>query len=474
MAENNIRRVVGGVGAFAVAAGFAVVAGAGTASAAPQSVTWDDGNSRFTRTLSETDLGEGDLVTSSTKFERTAIPVEYVYEVKDLHPACWTFVEAKVDGSPRGLDSSAADWAKVKGSVTAWPVYPNINPKSHTFEFTYRVGADCARDTALMTSMHYGGSLGDGTYQNKGPTATVRKNATTTALAAVAGGMVGQVSTLSATVTGGANGDPVDFYDGGVKIGTGTVDGGVATYAWTPGTRGAHSLVAKFPATPRANASESAPQSVQVSDADVASSTALAPVTGAQVGVPSQLEATVTPAGAGGTVVFKDGAATLAEVPVAANGKATYTWVPSTAGDHAIGAAFSGRAGVTPSTANATVSVAQAPSGNVASSTALAIGANPTVGVSTMLSARVSPSTAGGTVTFKEGDVVIGSAAIDANGNASLAWMPETAGQRVIRAEYSGAGNVNASSDSESVQVAADGGDGGETGGGSLGSIFGS
>ncbi|MGW0172840.1 Ig-like domain-containing protein [Rhodococcus sp. NPDC003322] len=476
MSDKNIRRVVGGVSAFAVAAGFAVTAGAGAAGAAPATVDWWDGSSHFTRTISDANPAEGDVITSSTKFERKALTVlEILYQVKDVHPTCLTYVEgsAKVDGSPRALDSQAADFAKVAGS---WTVYPNIDPKSHTFEFSYKVGPDCARGVPLMTTMHYAGSLGEGVYQDKGPAITVRKNVSTTTLAAVSGAQVGQAVSLSASVTGAANGDTVEFYDGGTKVGTGTLNNGVATYNWTPGNRGSHSLVAKFPATAKADASESAAQSVQVSDSDVASSTALAAVTGAQVGSPSVLKATVTPAAAGGTVVFKDGGATLAEVPVAANGEAAYTWVPSTAGSHAISATFSGRTGVTGSAANATVDVAQAPAGNVSSSTALAVGANPQVGVANMLSAQVTPGNAGGTVTFKDGDTVIGTAQVDANGAASLSWTPATAGQRVIKAEYSGAGNVNASADSESVQVAAGngGGDGGDGGSGSLGSLFGS
>ncbi|MFF0815984.1 hypothetical protein ACFYVR_12665 [Rhodococcus sp. NPDC003318] len=112
MPRNNLRRVVGGVSAFAVAAGFAVTTGLGTVAAAPATVTWNDGNSKFTRTLGEADLGEGDLVTSSTTFERTGIPVEYIYEVTDQHPACWTFVGAEVDGKARALDGQGADWAR--------------------------------------------------------------------------------------------------------------------------------------------------------------------------------------------------------------------------------------------------------------------------------------------------------------------------------------------------------------------------
>ncbi|MFF0815985.1 Ig-like domain-containing protein [Rhodococcus sp. NPDC003318] len=352
-----------------------------------------------------------------------------------------------------------------------WPVYPNIDPRSRTFEFTYRVGADCQRGTPLTTGMAYDGSLGSGTYPGRGPAATVRKNVSTTTLAPASGAMVGQALTLSASVTGGANGDTVEFYDGCTKIGTGTLTGGVATFAWTPDTRGAHSLVATFPATLRADGSESAAQSVQVAQADVASTTTLAPVPGAQVGRASVLKATVTPAAAGGTVEFRDGAATLAEVPVPANGEATYSWVPSAAGSHAVTAIFSGRSGVTGSIANATVQVAEAPVDSVASSTALVVGANPQVGVAGTLSAQVTPGDAGGTVTFRDGDTVIGTAAVDATGAARLAWTPETEGQRVIRAEYSGAGTVNPSSDQESVQVVAAGTGGGT---GSADSIFGS
>ncbi|MBM4608290.1 hypothetical protein GS416_07625 [Rhodococcus hoagii] len=57
--------------AAAVAAGFVVTLGASRAGAAPGSVTWSDGTSKFTRTVSNTTPNEGDIVTVSTKFERT-------------------------------------------------------------------------------------------------------------------------------------------------------------------------------------------------------------------------------------------------------------------------------------------------------------------------------------------------------------------------------------------------------------------
>lgn len=479
MSDRSIRRIVGGISAIAVAAGFAVAAGAGVAGAAAGSVTWDDGNSRFTRTVSNTTPSEGDIITVSTKFERTGIPVEYIYAVKDVHPSCLTFVEgsAKVDGTSRGLESKGVDFARVEGSVIEWPVYPNVPPKSRTFEFSYRVGADCARDVALSTTMHYSGSLGSGTYSNKGPSITVAKNGTTTDLAQIVSAQVGLATNLVATVAGGAQGDAVEFFDGGEKIGTGTLNAdGTASYAWTPTTRGSHTLMAKFPGTARANASESGQQTVDVAQVDAVSSTAIAAVTGAQVGKASTLEATVTPAGAGGAVVFKDGTEVLAQVAVNGAGKATYQWTPTSAGSHSIAAVFSGRDGVAGSTGTTTVDVAARPVDNTESATAIAAVNGAQVGVAQTISAQVSPGNAGGTVTFKDGDTVIGTATLDGSGVASLSWTPTVEGQRVIRAEYSGAGSVNASTDSLSVSVApaANGGGDGDTGGsGSLGSLGG-
>ncbi len=39
-------------------------------------------------------------------------------------------------GGARATPEIAADYARVTGS---WPVYPNIDPKSQTFDFQYRV-----------------------------------------------------------------------------------------------------------------------------------------------------------------------------------------------------------------------------------------------------------------------------------------------------------------------------------------------
>ncbi|WP_072691774.1 Ig-like domain-containing protein [Rhodococcus marinonascens] len=470
MLNRNIRRVVGNLSAVAVAAGLAVTVGAGTAGAASDTVTWTNSNTKFTRTISDVNPREGDIITSKTKLERSAA-LEYIYEVKDYHPACLEFVSAKVDGKNQNLDSRGDDWAKVKGS---WVVRPLLSPKSRTFEFSYRVGANCDRDEVLTTGVSYEGSLihRDQVFKTKGPNVTVLRNQTTATLDAPSSTQVGQSVLLHATVAGGAQGDNVEFYDGNAKIATVPLNSDrVATYNWTPTTSGNHSMSAKFLATSKAEGSHSPVRNVSVSQTDAESSTILAPITGAQVGRSSTLKATVSPPGAGGTVEFRDGGATLANVPVDGGGVATYTWVPSTAGDHNIAASFSGRPGVAGSTTSTTVNVTEAPVGNIESTTVLTIGANPTVGVAQNITAQVTPGNAGGTITFKDGDFVIGTSSVDPSGRATTTWTPSNDGQRGITAEYSGAGNVNASVDQQSVVVGAVPSGGGSS---SAGNTFGS
>ncbi|WP_157388663.1 Ig-like domain-containing protein [Nocardia terrae] len=271
MVDSSIRRAGGSVAALAVAAGFAVSMIPGTASAASGTVTWTDGNSKFTRTVSDTNPIAGETVTVTTMFERTGIPVEYIYSIQDVHPACLTPVagSATMGGDQVSIDTSNPNYVSASFSVVKYPVYPNISPKSQTFSVQYTVGVNCARDTALPTSMNYNGSLGSGNYTDKGPAITVSSDATST--------------------------------------------------------------------------------------------TTLAPVSGVQVNQAVTLQASVSPAAAGGTIEFKAGDQVLGDIPVAANGTASIVWTPGAAGTYTLGATFSGRTGVAGSTTTQSVTVAAAP-----------------------------------------------------------------------------------------------------------------
>ena len=476
MSVSGVRRVVGGLSVLAVSAGFAVVAGVGVAGAAPVTAEFNSDGYKVTRTISNGTPSEGDVITSKTVFKRTAA-VHNLYAVRDFHPACMTYVDgsATVNGSAFRVNEVATDSVRLSAGATEWPMWGG---DVKTFEFQYRVGADCARGTDLSTTVHFDGTVFvDDTTNGRGPSVNVQKNVSTTAVSPVSGAQVGQPVTLSATVTGGADGDSVEFFDAATKIGAGTLANGVATLAWTPTTRGDHSITAKFADTARAVGSASAALIVNVSQADAQSSTTLAPISGAQVGKSTTLKATVSASGTGGTVTFKVGGAVLASVPVAGNGEATYAWVPTVAGAQTLEAVFAGRSGVTGSSTTANVTVAEQPAGTTSSTTDLSVVAGQ-VGVAQTISAQISPANAGGTVTFKDGETVIGTATVDSSGKASISWKPSTQGQRIVAAEYSGAGTVTASSDQVSVQIAAPvDGEEPENGTGSLGSlgnIFGS
>ncbi|WP_430335106.1 beta strand repeat-containing protein [Rhodococcus sp. ACT016] len=424
-----------------MAAGFAATVGVGSAGAASADVTWSDGNSKFTRTVSNSTPSVGDTITVSTKFERTGGVVEYIQAVKDLHPTCLTYTG--------GVSSPeiAADYTRVTGS---WPVYPNISPKSQTFNFNYLVTASCARATPLMTTMHYSGSLGSGTYPDKGPTISVTKDATATTLAAVPTPMLtGQSVTLTATVTGAAQGNTVEFYDGGTKLGEGQINAsGVGTFVWTPSTAGTRSLTAKFPGTAVANSSQSAAQNVQV-NAPTNTTVALSVPGTALTGSPVTLTANVAPQNATGTVQFKDNGANIGSPVTVSNGQASMQHTFTTSGAHSITADYTAGSGFVNSSASAqTVTV------NAATSTTLQAPASAMTGAPVTLSASVQPAGAVGTVQFKDNGTAIGSPVNVSNGQAALEHTFDAAGSHSITAEFiGGAGFASSTSAAQSVAV---------------------
>ncbi|MGW0042904.1 Ig-like domain repeat protein, partial [Rhodococcus sp. NPDC003348] len=430
--------MVGTVSAATLATLSVAVVG-GVASAASGSVTWDDGASRFTRTISNTTPNAGDVITSSTKFQRTNIVGEYIYTVSDYHPTCLTYVNgsAKMNGSAIGVDTVAADNTKVKGGATQWPVGNLVNGTDRTFEFSYTVGADCARDTALSTWMNYTSGLGSGTYTNKGPTLTVAKSATTTTLAAVTGAKVGQSSQLTATVTGGAAGNTVEFYDGTTKIGQGPLVGNAVSIGWTPTTAGNHSLTAKFLATATAAESQSAAQSVSVGVADVATTTTLQVPATATTGQAVELKATVAPAPSGGTVQFKDGATNIGAPVAVTGGAATLSHTFDAAGGKNITAVFSGAGEFLTSTSAVGSIAVSVP--DIATTTSLEVPASATTGQAVELKATVTPADAAGTVQFKDGDANIGAPVAVTGGVATLSHTFDAAGAKNVTAVFSGA-----------------------------------
>ncbi|AQA24332.1 bacterial Ig-like domain family protein [Rhodococcus sp. MTM3W5.2] len=460
MAERATTRGVAAGAATTLTIGALALLGAGVAGAAPGSISWDDGSSHFTRTISNTTPAVGDTITVTTKFERTSWTDEYIYNVKDRHHSCLTYVpgSAKMIGqSEYPVDNPEVNaneaYVRAAWGSTDWVVQnrPGFY-RAPTFSVAYKVGQNCPRGTALTTGMDYGGSLGSGNYGNKGPSITIGKSATTTTLAAVTGAQVGKASNLTANVTGGAAGDTIEFRDGATSIGTATLDGaGTATLPWTPTTAGAHTLTVNYPGTAFATASQSAPITAQVAEASVPSTIALAPITDGQVGKASTITATINPAAAGGTVELKDGAASLATLPVGADGKATYQWTPNAAGAHTLNAVFSGHDNVLGSTTTAQVNVAEAP---VPSTIALAPITDGQVGKASTITATINPAAAGGTVELKDGAASLATLPVGADGKATYQWTPNAAGAHTLNAVFSGHDNVLGSTTTAQVNVA--------------------
>ncbi|MBT1256014.1 Ig-like domain repeat protein [Rhodococcus erythropolis] len=459
MSVGSARRAVAGLSVFAVAAGFAAVTGLGVAGAAPEtpgSLTWNANNYEYTRTISNVTPSEGETITVKTVFKRKNIVVDYLYAIKDVHPTCLTYVEgsAKVNGSTRSVESKGADFVRVKGSLTEWPLYNN---DSKTFEFKYTVGADCAREVPLDTSVHYNASVTSSDFQNKGPAVTVSKNISATTLSPASGVKLGQPVPLSATVTGGADGDSVEFFDAGSKIGAGALANGVATLAWTPADVRTHSVTAKYLGNAKVATSTSSAVDVVVSEADKSTATAITGPASAVAGESVTVEATVSPTPAGGTVQFKDGATDLGgAVAVDANGKASLA-NSYAEGAHSIVAVYSG-SGVYQTSTSAPHALTVAPVVVEENTTTTLVGpSTASTGEALSFTASVSTGVAGGTVQFKESGRDLGSPIpVDATGKATTTPIFNVAGEYSITAVFSGSGNyLGSTSNAQTVNVKA-------------------
>ena len=155
-----------------------------------------------------------------------------------------------------------------------------------------------------------------------------------------------------------------------------------------------------------------------------------------------------------GTVFFRDGNTLLGSAPLDAAGQAT---IPTSLGigTHALTASFSGVTGFAESTSAATaVTVNRA-------STTVAVGSsvNPAVtGQAVTFTATVAAVAPGGvtptgTVTFKDGNVVLGTVAVGTGGKATFTTSFAAAGGHAITAVYSGDATSVGSSQALTEQV---------------------
>ncbi|OYD67838.1 Ig-like domain-containing protein [Rhodococcus sp. OK302] len=263
MAFRSTKRGIAVGAATSLAMGALALIGTGVAGADSTSITWNDYYTTFTRTVSNATPAAGETITVTTTFKRTDSKVETITSVSDTHAPCLTYVpdSATMNGIhfdavvvPDRDTNPRTGTATITDNTGAWVNKQNV--PGPVFSVQYKVGTDCARGTALVTGLDYNGSLGAGYYGYQGPSVTAGKNATTTTIAPVAGAVVGKPIALTATVSGGAVGNPVKFYDDTTVIGQGTLDAnGTATLTWTPATAGERPITVEFAGTTLANGS---------------------------------------------------------------------------------------------------------------------------------------------------------------------------------------------------------------------------
>jgi hypothetical protein len=273
--------------------------------------------------------------------------------------------------------------------------------------------------------------------------------------------VVGQAVTFTATVRGPAgSGTPtgtVTFMDGNVVLGTFAVGAdGTAMVTTSFATAGGHAITASYSGDANfAGSSQALTEQVNAPTAATTTTTLSASAATAVFGQAETLTATVTsPAGVPtGTVTFFDGTTVLGTAQLNA-GQAVLP-VSLGVGNHQLTAVYGGAAAFAGST-----SAAAAVTVNPAATTVtLGSSLNPDVtGQAVTFSATVAAVAPGagtptGTVTFKDGNVVLRTVAVGPGGTATFTTSFATAGGHAITASYSGDANFAGSSGALTEQV---------------------
>jgi hypothetical protein len=270
--------------------------------------------------------------------------------------------------------------------------------------------------------------------------------------------VAGQSVMFTATVTGsGIPTGSVSFKDGSTVIGTGVLDSaGKATFTTSALSVASHSITAVYGGSAAFAASTSSTLTQTITaPASVGTTTTLTSnLNPAIAGQTVTLTATVAPvSGSGvpsGQVTFKDGSTVIGSASLNASGKAVLATSTLTVGSHAITASYGGGAGYLASTSSTLTQTVNSAPVQGATSTTVSSNLNPSVSGQLVTFTAVVKSLGGsgvpgGSVTFKDGSKVMGSALLDATGAATFAINTLTIASHSITAVYSGDATFTAS-----------------------------
>lgn len=229
----------------------------------------------------------------------------------------------------------------------------------------------------------------------------------------------------------------MNFYDGATLIGSGTLSGGVTHLGTSSLPAGSHTISAIYNGSPKYLSSSTAiTQTVNQAATATALVSSLNP---SSFGHSVTFKGTVT-SGAGtplaGGITFKDGTIALATVPIV-SGVASYTTSALTGGTHSITGTYQGSNNYAKSTSAVVSQVVH----KVGTTSTVTSSVNPSsYHQSVTFTAKVvsSVGTPAGTVTFKNGGVVIGTATLNASGIATHTMSSLTVGAHSMTVTYAG------------------------------------
>ena len=274
----------------------------------------------------------------------------------------------------------------------------------------------------------------------------------------------GQTVTITAAVvpvppaSGTAQGS-VTFKEGTTTLATVTLDGsGMAAFVTSSFSVGSHTITAKYNGDGNLSPSSATPL-IQVVNRDDTTTTVVSSVNPSVFGQPVSFTATVTANAPGsgmptGTVTFFDNG-TMFDTKVLVASQAASTTASLSVGIHSITVAYGGDGNFNPSTSAPLAQTVL----RAATVTTLTSSLNPsTFGQAVTFTATVSvvPPGAGaptGTVTFRDGVVVLGSTPLSPTFHAAITTAALQVGSHSITATYSGDGNFLGSSSVPLVQL---------------------
>jgi Pro-kumamolisin, activation domain/Bacterial Ig-like domain (group 3) len=393
------------------------------------------GNVETTKTVSFTIKGATTTSVGSSKNPAVlGSPVTFTATVTSTVGTATGTVTFKNGATTLGTGSLVAGKATLTTS--------SLTPGSHSITAVYGGGADFLASTSPVL------------------TQTVLAVTSTSVIASANPSVFGQTVTFTATVTSVTAGTitgSVTFKDGPSVLASGVISGGKAKFSTSALAVGSHSITGVYSGNAGYATSTSSPLSHTVNKAS-SSTTVISSHNPSVFGQSVTFTATVAAVAPGsgtptGTVTFKNGATVLGTGTLS-SGKATFSTSALAVGPHSITGIYSGSIHY-----NTGISAVLTETENKASTSTTVISShNPSVfGQSVTFTATVAAVAPGngtptGTVTFKNGATVLGTAALG-SGKATFSTSALAVGSHSITAVYGGSIDYGISTSSVLTQT---------------------